>query len=764
MAGYSFKAAGIFILLLLVTIGGFAQSAKADLDQLAEQLHASVPKEVNTAVYLKTDKAIYGSGEDLWFSAFVLDAQFFTLSQADKTLYVQLQQKSSDSIVWSEMYPINSGLSSGQVYLPETLPEGDYLLKAYTVHSFHRHQPLFYAATPVRIVREFTAISRNNAKQTTPPHQKEPVQFSVFPEGGQLIAGLQNRVAFKAVDKNGDPIEVSGTLLKNDIAVCRFNSTHAGMGSFLFTPEQKTVYHIRLEAHPDSLYPVREVQDSGILLQLVRNEQDSLVFKILSSLAGRKTIYLRLQLRGMTQAVAGGMVTDSLIVKVPLADALAGVAEATLFDEQLRPLAERLVFLHPEKRLHISFQEVRQQYRPREKVTLKVRTTDPAGKPVPAILSLSVHDQLFSNPRYVRNIVNYYLLSTQLRGRIYDPSYYFDDTHKDRLEALDLLLLAQGWRQYAWNEAVLRENVPYQQPVLKDSLPLQVTAQGRPGKEKLPPSLLFFNYNRTALLAATPANDGVFYLSPESLMIGPRFFIQYFSEREYRIQVFNPFAAIGQAAQEQPPVYMLGEEGTITKKATIDTSFLQYGRRLQEITVSGKGRSFGDKYLGMLDSIAKYEGNTDFVGACGMLNCPACGSGTKPVEGLVYSELTSARKAQVTTHPFPIEGTAVNRVVYKYPKYSEEELLKKFRLTVAKGYYPDKKFYEPGFDKEDRTVTDIRNVLLWKPVIITDQNGEAIITFSCSDICGKFQGKIEGVDESGSLGAGQFNFSVNSPE
>lgn len=758
------KAAGILILLLLITTGGFAQSAKVALDQLAEQLHACVPKEVNTSVYLKTDKAIYGSGEDLWFSAFVLDAQFFTLSQADKTLYVQLQQKNNDSIVWSEMYPISSGLSSGQVYLPETLPEGDYLLKAYTAHSFHRHQPRFYAATPVRIVREFAAISRNNAKQATPPHKKEPVQFSVFPEGGQLIAGLQNRVAFKAVDKNGEPIAVSGTLLKNDLVVCRFNSTHAGMGSFLFTPEQKTGYHIRLNEYPDSLYRVPEVRDNGILLQLAENGQDTLVFKILSSLPGRKTIYLRLQLRGMTQAVAGGTVTDSLIVKVPLGDAPPGVAEVTLFDEQLRPLAERLVFLHPEKRLNISFQQVKQQYRPREKVTLKVRTTNPAGKPVPAILSLSVHDQLFANPRHARDIVNYYLLSTQLRGKIYDPSYYFDNTHKDRLEALDLLLLTQGWRQYTWNETVLKENVPYQQPVLRDSLPLTVTAQGKSGKEKLPASLMFFNYNRTALLAATPASDGVFYLSPESLMIGPRFFIQYFSEKEYRVQVFNPFAAIGQAEQEQPPVYVVGEEGMTTPKTAIDTSFLQYGQRLREITVSGKGRSFGDKYLGMLDSIAKYEGNTDFVGACGMLNCPACGSGTRPVEGLVYSELTSARKAQVTTHPFPIGSTDVNRVVYKYPEYSEEELLKKFRLTVAKGYYPDKKFYEPGFDKEDKTVTDIRNVLLWKPVIVTDQNGEATITFSCSDILGKFQGKIEGVDETGFLGTGRFDFSVNSPE
>lgn len=759
------KVIGTIFFLLVITINGFSQADKARRDQLLEQLNAYVPKEAITSVYLKTDKDIYGSGEDLWFSAFVLDGTFFTLSEADKTLYIQLQQKNTDSVVWREIYPITSGLATGNVYLPQTLQEGDYLLKAYTTHSFFSHQPWFYAVTPVSIVKEFQAIRKNyNPEQVAPPKEKEPLQFSVFPEGGSLIAGLQNQVAFKAVNKNGNPVEVSGTLFKNDIALQSFKTTHAGMGNFLFTPEKNAAYSIRLENNKDSLYRIPKMQDSGIVMHLIKNEKDSLVFKIASSLSDSKSIFLRLQIRGITQAVASGVLRDSLIMKVPVNDAPQGVAEATLFDDQLRPLAERLVFLHPEKRLNISLSEVKGQYRPKEKVTIKIKTTDPTGKPVPAVLSMNVHDQLFANPRHARDIVNYYLLSTQLRGKIDDPSYYFDISNKNRLEALDLLLLSQGWRQYTWNEEILKENIKEQQQVLADRLPIQVTALKKSGKEKLPASMIFFNYNRSVMHAAMPASDGAFYLNPEDLTIGARFFIQYFSEKDYSVQVSNPFTAIHHTETAQQRVYVFGEKNMEEKKAAIDTSFLQYGKRLQEVTVSGKGRNFGDKYLGMLDSIAKYEGNTDFVGACGILNCPACGSGTKPVEGVVYSELTSTRKAQVTSHPYPITGADINRVTYQYPKYSEEELLKKFRLTVAKGYYQSRKFYEPDFDKEDKAVTDIRNVLLWKPIIVTDQNGEATITFFCSDIRGRFQGKIEGVDEIGSLGAGRFNFTVNSQE
>ena len=755
------KTTGIIICLLTVTISGFAQSAKAILDKLAERLHDCVPKEGTTSVYLKTDKDIYGSGEDLWFNAFVLDGQFFTLSQADKTLYIQLQQKNNDSIVWNEMYPINNGLSSGHVYLPETLADGDYLLKAYTAHSFRSHQSLLYAVARVRVVKEFRSIGRSTFQSTTSLPGKEPVQFGVFPEGGQLIAGLQNLVAFKAVGKNGDPVEVKGTLLKNDKPVCRFHTTHAGMGSFVFTPEKQAVYHIRLEEYPDSIYPVQPAKDNGMLMQLVKQEKDSILFKVSSNLPGKATVYLRMQVRGMTQALASAVVADSLIVKIPVDDVPPGVGEVTMFDDQLRPMAERLVFLHPEQRLQISIQGVKQQYRPREKVTLKVQTTNPDGKPVPAVLSMAVHDRLFGDPAASRDIANYYLLSTQLRGKIYDPSYYFDNAHKDRLQALDLLLLSQGWRQYTWNEMALQENTGRQ--VLTDSLPLEVTALKKGGKEKLPASLMAFNYNRSILFPLMPADNGVFYLGPESLMTGPRFFIQYFSEKEYHIQVFNPFRAIMDAEQLQHPVYMAGEQRYPQEKATVDTGFLQYGQRLREITVSGKGSGVSDKYLGMLDSIAKYEGNTDFVGACGILNCPACGGGTKPVEGRTYSELTPAKKAQVTSHPFPIEGNDVQKIVYKYPKYSEEELLKKFRLTVAKGYYQSRKFYEPDFDR-DNVVTDIRNVLSWKPIIVTDENGEATLTFHCSDIRGRFQGAIEGVNETGVLGAGRFQFSVNSGE
>ena len=50
-------------------------------------------------------------------------------------------------------------------------------------------------------------------------------------------------------------------------------------------------------------------------------------------------------------------------------------------------------------------------------------------------------------------MLSYCYLSTEIKGNIHNPAYYFDSNNKDRQAALDLLLLTQGWRRYVWEKA-----------------------------------------------------------------------------------------------------------------------------------------------------------------------------------------------------------------------------------------------------------------------------------------------------------------------
>jgi hypothetical protein len=715
----------IFMMISLVCTGirSYAQPDRA--------------KPVQTSVYLTSNKDIYIAGEDLWYNAFILDSQTFDLAEQDKILYLQLIKEGSDTAIWKEMYPISHGVSAGHVYLPQTLQEGRYLLKAYTAHSFFSLQPYFYAVAPIQIVLDPRTIKNNwQPGQAISPAPGEKIYMEIFPEGGVLVAGVQNTVAFKAVNKDSLPVNLKAKLLKNGSPVLSLETLHAGMGSFRFTPEANATYTI-------NEFKMPSIAPDGIALHLQRNENDTLTFKIVSPAPKMKKVLLRVQIRGLMQVIAAGVLKDSLLMKIPVAGMPPGVAEATLFDEQLHSPATRLVYLHHDKKLHIRFSRLKETYAPKEQITLKISTTDEEGKPVPAALSLRVYDRLFNNRKNTRDIFNYYYLSTQLHSTLYDASYYFDTSHMDRKEALDVLLLTQNAQQE------LSKN-----PVLSDSLKVEII--NKPGKI----SLMFFNYSKSVNQFGTTDNSGTYYLSPENLSIGQRFLIKYFSDKEHKVLVTDPFNLIKTIEAQQHPVNLLSERNIVIEEKGIDTNRLQYGNMLKEVIVQTKGRGFGDRYLGFLDSIAKFEGNTDYVGQCGWLNCPACGSGTKPVEGVVYSELTPARRSQVSSHPFSFGPNDMKREAYHYASYTEEELLKKFKMVIARGFYQHAGFYSPDYEKEDKMITDTRNALYWNPVIITDQNGEATIRFFCSDIRSGFIGVAEGVSGNGSIGTGTFNFSV----
>jgi hypothetical protein len=751
----------IIILALTITYpyDALCQASNTKMDQLAERLTTG---DLMTIVYIRPDKETYLRGEDLWFNAFILNAQELTLSGLDKTLYVQLKCREKDTTVWQEMYPVNSnGISSGKVYLPQTLPEGDYILEAYSVHSAFFYKQRFYSSVRVRLVSDLKRIrNKSTGIDKIARVQNEDIQFGIYPEGGNLVAGLQSVVAFKAVNKDGSFADVSGSLLKDNIPVINFTTIHAGMGSFIFTPERGAKYSVVLKNKSNYVFPVSDIRDSGVVMSLLKNEGDSLVFRLGSNYTNKKKIFLRLQIRGMVQAIAAGSLNDSLTIKIPIANCPQGIAEATLFDEQLQPLAERLVYVHPEQKLSISLSLEKERFSPKEKVSLKIKATDQNGNAVPSILNVRVYDDLFGNPGNTSNIVNYCYLSSQLRGKIYDPSYYFDSSNKDRLKHMDVLLLTQGWRKYIWNEAVLKDPLLSGTILSSDSLPAFLSPLRKQTKSKQPVSVMLFNYNKNITQVGTTDDKRSFFLTPENLAIGSRFFVKYFSDDEYSITVKNPFDTLDSFNKTLIADDVFSEKISVQESSADTSDLLQYGKTLAEVIIKGKGYTYRDKYLGYLDSIAKYEGNNDYVGACGVLNCPACSKGTKPVEGVVYSELTESKRSQVFHHPYSFTANEIRKVTYHYPQYTEEELLKKFKMAMVRGYYQNKAFYEPDYDVEDRSLPDNRNVISRSPEIITDANGEAVISFFCSDIQSRFTGIVEGVGQGGLLGSAKVGFIV----
>lgn len=754
-----------FKIFIFVIIAGpvFSQSQHNVMDGLVENLH-SLSANNRTSLYLQTNKGVFEAGEDLWFKAYSLDTRFLEPSVLDSTIYVQLINRVTDSIVWKEKYKIENGFSDGHIFLDGSLDQGDYIIKAYSKNSLLSNPKEFYAARKVKIVGDINNEIEDIGIKKTLKDSISNIQFNLFPEGGYLINGIKSKVAFKAVNEKGIPLKISGTLYENDSPILEFKSTHAGMGGFDLVPDTSRIYDIRLD-HPNATGPIHYdlsgIKDNGITLRLNSSDNENVVFNIAGNI-GQQRVYLRTQIRGVVQMMATGILDDTLDIKIPIRNFPQGICEATLFDEDLRPVAERLFYVNAYKKLNISTELSKKTYKTREKVILKIKTNDEDGNPVQAHLGASVYDMGYKNTEDGKDILTHYHLTTQLKGAIYDPGYYFDEGNENRDKALDLLLLTQGWRRYIWNENVQKEQKS--NAVLTEGIHGSVTTiKKKKGASEQQTVMVLDPGNKLNSRIVFLDSLKNFYLGPNDLNIGRRFYIKHFGTNDHKIilNARDGFDDLGNMNNEHQINYPFANMEKGIKKTVLPFK-IQGGINLDEVSVSGKkSKVFRDRYLGQLDSLAKLDINTDYVCESNYLNCEVHENSEKnrrPVEGETYGQYIGF-KWNENRSAYTIIGRQT--VKYSYPSFTEAELLEKFNLLKVKGYYGKREFYQPNYDNETNPFPDYRNTLVWASDLVTDKNGNAVLEFFASDINTYFEGIIEGVGLKGLLGKNSFKFFVS---
>lgn len=405
--------------------------------------------EYRELIYLQTDKGIYETGEDLWFKAYSLNAHDLFLSNRSKTLFVEMFN-TKDSIVWQEKYPILSGIVEGHIYVDKELKEGDYSIHAYTRYSFQNDSLRPVYPKKIHIVKNISYKGTNNL----PEKEQSVSRLSFFPESGHLIDAIPTKVAFKAWDKKGFPAKVIGVLQENGKEIAQLKSMHDGMGFVFLLPKKGASYKVVLTDGQE--FPFAEVMTSGLSIHLRKQTNEYLEF-LLSQPKGTTAQPIKLagKMRGRLCCIATGILHEQLKVRIPLKEfTMQGIAEFTLYNADGQPMAERLVYVHPEQKLHIELKTDSMRYFTRNKGKLHIKVTDETGKPVQVHVGVSLFDCTYQNELNPENMLSYCHLSTEIKGNIHNPVYYFDDNNKDRLTALDLLLLTQGWRKYVWEKKI----------------------------------------------------------------------------------------------------------------------------------------------------------------------------------------------------------------------------------------------------------------------------------------------------------------------
>jgi hypothetical protein len=296
----------------------------------------------------------------------------------------------------------------------------------------------------------------------TIPILLQTIDLTMYPEGGDLVAGLPSRVYLEAKTPLKKPADLAGVIV--DAAgteVVKFRTSHEGRGRFDITPVKGGKYTLRITEPSGILttYPLPAVKDSGAIISTVdemSGKGEHVRLKVASTKAAKLTVTLskrEVEVSSVTTSFKPGLVSRIFLTPPKSAD---GVLVATVWDEDGKPLAERLVYRQPMESLRISIKADKDSYVPGGKATLTVKATSESGKPVSAVVGITVTDdtvlEMIEKREQAPRLPVMVLLEDEVR-ELSDAHVYLDPDNPKAPLALDLLLGTQGWRRFAFMDA-----------------------------------------------------------------------------------------------------------------------------------------------------------------------------------------------------------------------------------------------------------------------------------------------------------------------
>jgi hypothetical protein len=291
----------------------------------------------------------------------------------------------------------------------------------------------------------------------TIPILLQTVDLAIYPEGGDMIAGLPNRVYIEGRTPAKKPADITGIIVDaRGKKVAGFRTEHEGRGRFSFIPAKGGTYSLRVTepAGIKTVFPLPPVKESGVVISSVSDviprEADIVVrvgaaaegtYNVSLTQGGKEFSFKRVTLKAYQPT--------NITFTVP--KSVDGVIVATVYDGDNSPMAERLLFRQPEHQLNLRVTSDRKDYVPGDKVTLHVATTDAAGKPVGAVVGLTVTDssvlEMIEKREQAPRLPAMVLLENDVRN-LSDAHVYLDENNPKAPLATDLLLGTQGWRRF----------------------------------------------------------------------------------------------------------------------------------------------------------------------------------------------------------------------------------------------------------------------------------------------------------------------------
>lgn len=458
------------VTLALISLASAQESDKSMLKKLATevaQFDHIFPQE---KVYIQFDNTSYYTGETIWFKAYVVSASTLHRSES-KVLYVDLIAPGG-TILKTQKLPIVAGQADGSFPLLDgstgqardlrgvlAYPSGFYEVRAYTSAMLnHTEEAIFSRVLPV-----FEQPSEEGSYYTESPvikmvdtyvEQVRPKEIKLssvnadfYPEGGHLIIGKPNRIAFRISGNNG-----LGTDATLQYADATFPTIHNGMGVFTITPEEKKNKVTVIKDGKEHSFSLPEAEEEGCTMSLTQKEKSIEVSLSATEKLAGKTIGITTACRGAVTHFETAVLSETgTKASISTKDFPEGVCRITVFDTEGAIICSRS-FYHrrASESPHLTVTSDVERLQPFGHAELSFTLTDEKGKPFRDRFCLSVRDTRSQGTPNTDDLRTNMLLSSDLKGLIEGPDYYFEANDEEHNTALDLLTMVQGWERYDW--------------------------------------------------------------------------------------------------------------------------------------------------------------------------------------------------------------------------------------------------------------------------------------------------------------------------
>lgn len=648
----------------------------------------------------------------------------------------------------------------------------------------------------------------------------DTIDLQFFPESGKIVAGTKNTVAFKAVNEFGKPADISGNILdeKGNI-ITRFSSYHDGMGGFDIKASKDVSYYAQITKPflSEKKVPLPNVSKEGVRFTVVT---DSLQTKL--EVYATKQNELRLEVATISNVLINQKVrANKKTIVIGTKDFPRGIAKFTLFDKKDFPVAERLVFLNAHKKLNIDVSLNKEIYETREKVEFTIKTTDENDVPIPSNLSIAVaNNKLLSFADDKQDhITSYLLMSSELKGNIHKPVFYFDEEEPKASKALDYVLLTHGWRNYLLKNEVTLSNSrfsPEQKSVQSGTV---VNRKGKPVKA----DVILFDPEGNKALTLETAEDGRFSFKLER----EAYTMIAYTDNNRSLRIIKDKLNESKYVKSENRILRDSSDikgffgvvkplqKTINKKANASIALGEDNAQLDEVVVVGygvankrsitscvttvesddieiednialalQGRVSGIQVVSA-DGIYGNSSKISIRGASSLSgnNQPLIIVDGVPISYNDFSVLDTNRIESVTVlkdaAASSIYGCMANNGVIiissKNRNYFSNWNKKKLNNAKFNNYtvaffnnnpirtnYVEKEFYTPIYEGTSLPSerTDFRQTIYWNPVVQTDELGQAKVTFYNSDEITSFNVSVEGIGYNGLVGRKEKNYST----